>query len=313
MSTLTIKSPLVKASLLILLLAAVIVFITTDAVDYWRQLVKAAIGTQRELHRGLANAMRAVQASEQAAFWTLTGLGFLYGVFHAVGPGHGKVIISTYLATHESRLGRGIALSFLSSLAQGVTAIVLVGGLALVAERSLGQSQNLGAWLEILSYGLVVLIGIFLTVRGARRLVRARRHSAAAHHHCCHAHGPTSDQLERSLSMRELLLMILSIGIRPCSGAILVLVLAFAMQQLTAGVAAVAAMSIGTGLSISALAALTVYARKGVLALAEGFEAKSSMLGQYLDLAAILGGLIIASFGAALMKASFAVSQHPLL
>jgi ABC-type nickel/cobalt efflux system permease component RcnA len=107
--------------------------------------------------------------------------------------------------------------------------------------------------------------------------------------------------------------MIVSIGIRPCSGAILVLVLAFAMQQLTAGIAAVMAMSLGTGLSISALAAVSVYARKGALALADAFETKGQGIGRFFDVAAIIGGLVIVAFGIALLRASLAVSQHPLL
>jgi len=313
MATLATRKPLAAASLIALTFGILLAVTAFDLAGLWNRLVIFGIEMQRDLHRDLAAAMRAVQASERAAFWTLTSLGFLYGVFHAIGPGHGKVIISTYLATHESRLGRGVMLSLLSSLAQGLTAIVLVGGLALIAERSMRQSQSLGVWLEILSYGLVILIGIFLTLRGTRRLMRARQNKASEHGACCHAHGPNADQLERPLSTRELLAMILSIGIRPCSGAILVLVLAFAMQQLVAGIAAVAAMSIGTGLSISALAVLTVYARKGALALVQGFETKASGLAMLLDVASVAGGLIIAGFGVALLRASFAVSQHPLL
>ncbi|NJO38984.1 MAG: high frequency lysogenization protein HflD, partial [Rhizobiales bacterium] len=112
---------------------------------------------------------------------------------------------------------------------------------------------------------------------------------------------------------RELVAMILSIGIRPCSGAILVLVLAFALQQLAAGIAAVFAMSLGTGLSISALAALSVYARKGALALANAFETGGQWIARLADIAAVLGGLIIVAFGLALLSASFAVTSHPLL
>jgi ABC-type nickel/cobalt efflux system permease component RcnA len=91
------------------------------------------------------------------------------------------------------------------------------------------------------------------------------------------------------------------------------LVLAFAMQQLTAGIAAVAAMSIGTGLSIPALATLSVYARKGAIRLAGLVEQRGSVLARLFDMAAILGGLVIAGFGLALLNASLAVSQHPLL
>ncbi len=297
------------------LLLAIAALIALDLPALWDRLVLYGVQMQRDLHRDLAAAMRAVQASEAAAFWTLVSLGFLYGVFHAIGPGHGKVVISTYLATHESRLVRGIALSLLSSFVQGLTAILLVGGVVLVAERSMRESQSLGIWLEVLSYGLVILIGCFLIMRGVRRLMRsARQHMHDADHaECCHGHGPNVEQLESPLSVRELILMIVSIGIRPCSGAILVLVLAFAMQQLTAGIAAVAAMSLGTGISISALAAVSVYARKGALTLADAFETKGQGIGRLFDIAAIIGGLVIAAFGFALLNASLAVSQHPLL
>lgn len=289
--------------------------IILDLPTLWDRLVLYGVQMQRELHRDLAAAMRAVHASEGAAFWSLVSLGFLYGVFHAIGPGHGKVVISTYLATHESKVVRGIALSLLSSLVQGLTAIVLVGGVAFVAERSMRESQSLGIWLEVLSYGLVILIGCFLTLRGMRRLMRAARKQAhdSDHAHCCHGHGPNAEQLEAPLTIRELAAMIISIGIRPCSGAILVLVLAFAMQQLAAGVAAVAAMSLGTGISISALAVVSVYARKGALALAGAFETRGQGIGRFFDIAAIIGGLVIAAFGVALLNASLAVSQHPLL
>lgn len=312
MVALAARRPIVSLSLLLLLIV-VAAFVVFDLPGLWNRLVVYGVGMQRELHRDLASAMRALQGSEATAFWSLVSLGFLYGVFHAIGPGHGKVVISTYLATHESRLRRGIALSFLSSMVQGLTAILLVGGIALVAERSMRDSQSLGIWLEVLSYGLVILIGFFLTLRGVRRMLKSKRSAAHAHDGCCHGHGPSSEQLEAPLSPRELVAMILSIGIRPCSGAILVLVLAFAMQQLPAGIAAVAAMSFGTALSISALAALSVYARKGALALAGAFEAEGYGVARLFDVAAILGGLLIAGFGMALLKASLTVSSHPLL
>ena len=86
---------------------------------------------QRELHRELAGAIKAVRRDGAAAAWTLIVLSFLYGVFHAAGPGHGKMVISTYLLTHKSALRRGLWLSAAASLTQGLTAIVLV--LVLVA------------------------------------------------------------------------------------------------------------------------------------------------------------------------------------
>ncbi|MEM9439407.1 MAG: nickel transporter, partial [Pseudomonadota bacterium] len=133
------------------------------------------------------------------------------------------------------------------------------------------------------------------------------------HTSCCHGHGPSAEQLETPMSFREFFPMILSIGIRPCSGAILVLILAFALQQLPAGIAAVAAMSLGTGLSISALATLSVYARRSAIAFANAFEVEGRSLGRLMNLAAIIGGALIVLFGGTLLGASLAISNHPLL
>ena len=120
------RRPVLLLSVLLVSLA-VAALMALDLPALWDRLVVYGVQMQRDLHRDLASAMRAVQASDEAAFWSLVSLGFLYGVFHAIGPGHGKVVISTYLVTHESRLARGIALSLLSSFVQGLTAILLVG------------------------------------------------------------------------------------------------------------------------------------------------------------------------------------------
>ena len=103
----------------VLLGGAALLLAVAELPALWTRTLGFALTMQRELQHGLTEAMRAVQHSEATAVWSLTGLGFLYGVFHAVGPGHGKVVITTYLATHESRLARGIGLSFLASLCRG--------------------------------------------------------------------------------------------------------------------------------------------------------------------------------------------------
>lgn len=305
----------VIASMLVLTgLAAVLIVV--DLPTLWQKMVIFAIQIQRDLHRDLAAAMRAVEQGNPAAHGSLIGLGFLYGVFHAIGPGHGKVVISTYLATHESRLKRGLALSVLSSLMQGITAIIVVGATALLFERSLRSSTGIGVALEVMSYGLVALIGVFLIWRSGRRLFRRGPASTNDRSHrddCCHAHGPSATDLEAPLSLRDIVVMVLSIGIRPCSGAILVLILAFATNLIWTGMAAVMAMSIGTGLSVSALAALSIYARKSAMALGSILSDDGQMLTRIFDGIALIGGLLILTFGVALLKASLAVGKHPLL
>lgn len=312
------RHPMAAGLALIALACLVTALILIDLPAIWQKAVLFAIQMQRDLHKDLAAAMRALENAGPAAHWGLISLGFLYGLFHAIGPGHGKVVISTYLATHESRLGQGLLLSFLSSLMQGVTAIVLVGAMALILERSLREAQGTGIALEVLSYGLVSLIGLFLMWRSGRNLLHWRRGSskgqAADHSGCCHHHhGPSATDLAATLSVRDTALMVLSVGIRPCSGAILVLILAFATGLVGAGIAAVMAMSIGTGLAVALLATLSVYARKSALTLAGVLSVTDRSLAMLLQTAAFIGGLLILIFGVTLLNASMVVSKHPLL
>jgi ABC-type nickel/cobalt efflux system permease component RcnA len=284
----------------------------------WNRAVVYVFTMQRDLHRDLAAAMRSVQANQAAAAWSLAGLGFLYGVFHAAGPGHGKVVISTYLATHESRLRRGVALSVLSSLLQGVTALGAVGLTVAVLDRSFREAQSIAFALESVSYGLVSLLGLFLVFRSGRRLWARHRVSdvgpaAAAHGTGCHGHGPSAAELTAPPSLRHFVATVLSVGMRPCSGAILVLVLAYAKDLVWVGVAAVMAMSAGTALTVSALAALSVYARKSAVALGGYLSEDSPRFAQVLDGIAMLGGILIVLFGMALLQASLVTARHPLL
>lgn len=309
------RRPIASGTAILVLVGLTMAALFVDLPAIWQKTVIYAIQMQRDLHRDLATAMRAVEQAGPAAHWTLISLGFLYGLFHAAGPGHGKVVISTYLATHESRLGQGILISLMSSLVQGVAAIAVVGITAFVLERSLRTSQAAGLTLETLSYGLVSMIGLFLIWRSGRHLMRSRQPSHAHHDRngCHHCHGPSANDLARPLTSREIAVMILSVGIRPCSGAILVLILAFATSQVWAGIAAVAAMSMGTGLAVAFLAGLSVYARKSALAFADVLALSEQRLAGLLHVAAFIGGLVITMFGVSLLKTSWTLSHHPLL
>jgi nickel/cobalt exporter len=309
---------LTAATALLIFTAVVLAVVPFEPGALWDHAVVYIFMMQRDLHRELAAAMRSVQANEAAAAWSLAGIGFLYGVFHAAGPGHGKVVISTYLATHESRLRRGVALSALSSLLQGATALGAVGLTVAVLDRSFREAQSTAFALESVSYGLVGLLGLFLVFRSGRRLLARRRSStpAASAHGLgtsCHGHGPSAADLTAPSSLRHFVATVLSVGLRPCSGAILVLVLAYAMNLVWAGVGAVMAMSAGTALTVSALAALSVYARKSAIALGGYLSEDSPRFAQVLDGIAMLGGILIVLFGFALLQASLVTAQHPLL
>jgi len=108
---------------LVLLLIALA---TSALIHYWPQLLMASVSWQRELNQQLSALLEQVQSAPREAGLALLWLSLFYGVLHAVGPGHGKMVITTYLATHPTQLKNSLKLTLLASVVQGTVAIVLV-------------------------------------------------------------------------------------------------------------------------------------------------------------------------------------------
>jgi ABC-type nickel/cobalt efflux system permease component RcnA len=243
------------------------------------------LAKQGEFYRALSGAVRAAKADGTAAF-ALLGLSFAYGVFHAAGPGHGKAVISSYLFANNETWRRGLVLSFASALLQALVAIALVGIGAVVlgaTAKSMGGAVRV---IEIVSYGLIALIGAWLLWKKGGAFIAALRmrlaprpatvgaaaHDHHRHHHaaheghvhdetCGHLHGPTPQQLEGPGGWRRGLSAIVAVGLRPCSGAILVLVFALAQGLFWVGVASTFAMGVGTAITVAVIATVAVVAR----------------------------------------------------
>ena len=116
---------------------------------------------QKEFYQSLVGSLRSFR-NDPNAFWLLVGLSFAYGIFHAAGPGHGKAIITSYVVANNETLKKGIVLSFASAFAQALTAIVLVGGLAIVLKQTSIVVKNSAQWLEVGSYVLITALGAWL-------------------------------------------------------------------------------------------------------------------------------------------------------
>jgi len=232
----------------------------------WPQvMIKSAIW-QRNVNMQMSALLKAVEENPTKAGGSLLLFSFVYGVLHALGPGHGKVVIATWLATHPSKLRSGIRLTLASSLLQGLVAVTLVVVVLNILALPARQLHLSGYWLEKGSYLLVGVLGLMLCWRALKKLFALRQKTvfrAFTPHHlhhegcgCGHQHLPTSSQLQSGEDWRARLMIVLSMGMRPCSGAIMVLLFSKVIGVFAWGVASALVMAAGTSLTISALALL---------------------------------------------------------
>lgn len=292
----------------------------------WSQFLVWLMTTQAELHRQLATAMRLAAQEGLAATWPLIGISLLYGVFHAAGPGHGKAVIATYLGTSRTRLRRGLTLSVLSAALQGIVAVVLVEVVVGLLGFSLRNTQGVAAQLENVSFALVAVLGIVLALRSAKMLYRRwRRPKRAAGSlfsgdgkmlaYCADCLGPhrlTGEHIDQPLTWRSGLPIVLAIGMRPCTGAILVLLVAYSLDLRWVGIAAVLAMSMGTAATVSLLATAAVSLRHGVLRVFQSGTTSIHRNRVIFDVLGLIGGMGIGLMGIGLLQQGLKTASHPL-
>jgi nickel/cobalt exporter len=285
---------------------------------------------QAEFYKSLSGAIRAAK-TDGSALWVLFGLSFAYGVFHAAGPGHGKAVISSYVVANRETWWRGVVLSFASAMVQATVAVVLVGIAAVLLNATAATMKTAVYWIEIVSYLLIIAIGLRLVWAKGRAAISTWRdihkpktvgaaatpahlqdhghthhdhahhdhahhghdhhhdhaahahdhahhdhaHHGHAHHghdhaHCdhdhgsawSHAHAPEPSELAGPGGWKRGLTAVFAVGLRPCSGAILVLVFTLAQGLFWAGVVATFVMGLGTAIMVAAIAVLSVIATK---------------------------------------------------
>jgi nickel/cobalt transporter (NicO) family protein len=284
------------------------------------------LARQSEFYREMSSTIRAAK-SDGSAVWTLLAISFAYGIFHAAGPGHGKAVISSYLVANQETARRGIVLSFASALMQALVAVAIVAVCAWLLNATARTMCGAEKAVEIASYALIAAFGARLVWTKGGGFMRALQapqpaavlaaaahrhdhdpgHDPHHHHHdhshvhdehCGHAHGPEPRELAGPGGWRRGFGAILAVGVRPCSGAILVLVFALAQGLFWAGIAATLVMGLGTAITVATIAVLAVSAKDLARRLSGAGEGGGALFMRGVEFAA--AGLVLL-FGAGLL------------
>jgi nickel/cobalt transporter (NicO) family protein len=326
------------------------------------------LAEQAMFYRTLAGAIRQ-SATNGTALWSLMAISFVYGIFHAAGPGHGKAVISSYIMANDETWRRGLTLSFASAVMQSLTAIAIVGIAAVLLGATAKLISNTVNLIETAGYVLIVLIGARLLwvkgrgFAGAVRDLRAERSrddaggaggaahcalcapprvlQAAAspalspfsgdpaapgvfhcegdrhHHHgedldvlpWGHAHGPEPADLAGPGGWRRGLSAIVAVGLRPCSGAIIVLVFALSQGLFWTGIASTFVMGLGTSITVGTIATLAV----GAKAAAKRFVGRrAGYAGLFVRGVEVIAGGLVLCFGVLLLTGYMASERMGL-
>ena len=291
-----------------------------------RAVFRQVADWQRQINRYLGRQLQA--SSDQgglSAALTVILASFIYGVLHAAGPGHGKLVVASYFTAKKAPLKTGILMGGVIALTQAIAAILMVAVLAMVMGGSQLEIIDQTTLLEVVSYGLILAIGLYMTYgaltgKATRGHDHDHDHEEHGHgHHHGHSHGPDPNARETWLARvagkwlgprGEVIAVGMVSGVRPCTGSILVLLFAVANGVFVLGIIASFMMAAGVAITISALGIGAIVLRNSVAG--DDAAPKSparAFLGKTLSIAGSLAGAVVGGWrlGGALERTGFLI------
>ncbi|EAQ63484.1 hypothetical membrane protein [Marinomonas sp. MED121] len=246
---------------------------------------------QRELTHSISQLLSLAHEYPLKALFYVSAASISYGFLHAIGPGHGKVIMVSYLSTHPTKVKTSLILSISAALLQALVAIVLVSALLFVLETSMREVNARASYLIDASFVAMILLGLHLAWKSIRDFLKQNikqkandkahshehdhshdyGHSQDEHSHsqdhdhshdhacgCSHKHHASPADIDEAKNLKDYIGIVFSIGVRPCSGALLVLIFAKSLGIYWLGMIGAIAMGVGTGAAISLLAFVSI-------------------------------------------------------
>ena len=281
-----LRSPLLWAGVL-MLLALIGALVFSDGVA---ELARFSADYQRRIQHSLSTSLRDIQSgSGSLALWTLAIVCFGYGVVHTLGPGHGKAVVVAYFldGTRPRAWMEGVFAGSWIAFTHTLAALLLAAALKAFASVGLFGALREVRNVEIVSYTLILLIGLWRLRAGLTGRLHEHEHDHGHDHH--HRHEPPRRTVAGWL-------LLTAAGIAPCAGALIVILLSIALGVLWAGVVGVIAIALGMAITLAAVGMASMVAHRLIIG-----DGRSQEIGRFTAIAASL--IVIATAGTLLLGA----------
>ncbi|WP_421904103.1 nickel/cobalt transporter [Maridesulfovibrio sp.] len=217
------------------------------------------------------------------SFWMFLAFAFMYGIVHAVGPGHGKSVVCAYFISRGGTMFAASFMSWVITLVHVGSATAAVCLAYLFLDKGMSGFENFNRHLQTASYGLVALIGFWLIIEALRSFKKNDREEC---------------EIQSRGSLKEIATVAFVTGIVPCPGAAIILVYTLSTGILTAGLAAMVFLATGMAVTTSAFALVAAKARNAIDS--NPFAHKMRLAYSIISL---LGATVIVCFGLLMLSA----------
>jgi ABC-type nickel/cobalt efflux system permease component RcnA/ABC-type uncharacterized transport system substrate-binding protein len=206
---------------------------------------------------------------------------FIYGIVHALGPGHGKSIVLSYFVARPGNYSLGVLMAFALSMTHAISGAVFVLIMKMFLQSPVLFSSALPV--ERISYALLIIIGIFLFIHAIMDMRKNDDEPELTNH-----------------NIKQLLFVAFTTGMIPCPGAAIILIFTISINIIEVGLIALLVMGIGMGITTSIFASIAILSRNTISTMSRSSQ---KMYGVMQSTLTFMGAIVITLFGIILLVA----------
>lgn len=254
----------------------------------YSKLLRQVNTAQRALRKEMSSLGREIKRNPNGkSFWSFLMFSFLYGIIHALGPGHGKSIVFSYFLGRKGTLWKGVLMGHLLTAVHTLSAIaVVLGAYYLLNLKGSTALSSASQPLSTASYYLIIGLGVFIVL------------------HTLYELAGTLKKKQPNISdanNRGIITVSVVAGLVPCPGAAILLSFALGLGLLTTGLLGTLFFTLGMGITTSLFGIFSIHSRKMLMHVAGHGSSMMTFLHSSL---ALIAGLIIIGTGWIMVSAT---------
>ena len=274
-----------------------------------RAILTVIAEEQKVLREKLTTAISAMKRGDWDAIWKFLAICLVYGMLHALGPGHGKSIVVGYFIARRGRWRQGVALGAGITVTHTMSAVILLLILYAIFKATVFTAFETGRiGIERASYALIMLTGVLLVVLGIKDFIMQRKQAkiaaeggAVAQDGKC-AESGSGIALPPIARWREILGVAAVTGIVPCPAVALIVLFCLLNSMVALSLLGALVICIGMTITNVAFGIAAVAFRKGI----DKGSAHTRIATKIYTVATLAGGVIIFISGLLLFTNQFA-------
>lgn len=213
--------------------------------ELYNSFLNTIISWQQEINIFITDSFDKLDGGDSSMYLYILAVAFIYGLVHALGPGHGKMVIASYFLINGARTREALKAGFLTSIVHTISALSITAILFYFFQNSITEYfKDINANMSKVSAVFIILIASYLLYETLKdRNVQEERVEG------------------KEVKNKSILSIAISIGIVPCPGVMTIVLFSMIMGYYYLGILSAIMMSIGMGITISLAAILTTKVR----------------------------------------------------